>query len=171
MKSVPASMNGKATDEPISSADFAADSSDPTPVVFIMGAGVVGTALAARLTRAGVPVAGLHGRQAELSDAASAISGVLASTGEIPEILSQSDVVIISVRDERIREVVDRLVREKRLGKNQVLLHTSGANASGDILAGARAREGAGDAASVGVVRRSAARGRRDAHGGVRHRG
>lgn len=113
-------------------------SPEPTPVVFIMGAGVVGTALAARLVRAGVPVAGLHGRQAELSDAASAISGVLASSGEIPDILNQSDVVIISVRDERIKEVVERLVREKRLGKNQVLLHTSGANASGDILAAAR---------------------------------
>ncbi|MES1205275.1 MAG: Rossmann-like and DUF2520 domain-containing protein [Pseudomonadota bacterium] len=116
-----------------------ASSAEPTPVVFIMGAGVVGTALAARLVRAGVPVAGLHGRQAELSDASSAISGVLSSTGEIPDILTSSDVVIISVRDERIREVVDRLVREKRLTKNQVLLHTSGANASGDILGAARA--------------------------------
>jgi predicted short-subunit dehydrogenase-like oxidoreductase (DUF2520 family) len=132
MRSVPVAM--RAVDE--ETEDHA---TAPTPVVFIMGAGVVGTALAARLTRAGVPVAGLHGRQVELSDAASAISGVLASTGEIPAILSQSDVVIISVRDERIREVVDRLVREKRLGKDQVLLHTSGANASGDILSAARA--------------------------------
>jgi predicted short-subunit dehydrogenase-like oxidoreductase (DUF2520 family) len=111
---------------------------EPTPVVFIMGAGVVGTAMAARLVRAGVPVAGLHGRQAELSDAASALSGVLASSGEIPAIFSESDVVVISVRDERIREVVDRLVREKRLRKGQVLLHTSGAHAAGDILAAAR---------------------------------
>jgi predicted short-subunit dehydrogenase-like oxidoreductase (DUF2520 family) len=117
--------------------DFQTDS-EPTPVVFIMGAGVVGTALAARLVRAGVPVAGLHGRQAELSDAASAISGVLASSGEIPDILNQSDVVIISVRDERIKEIAERLVREKRLSKNQILLHTSGANASGDILSVAR---------------------------------
>lgn len=119
-----------------------ADPAEPTPVVFIMGAGVVGTALAARLVRAGVPVAGLHGRQAELSDAASAIAGVLATTGEIPDILSESDVVIISVRDERIREVADRLLREKRLRKNQVLLHTSGANASGEVLAAARGHVG-----------------------------
>jgi len=39
---------------------------EPTPSVFIMGAGVVGTALAARLVRAAVPVIGLHGRQIEL---------------------------------------------------------------------------------------------------------
>jgi predicted short-subunit dehydrogenase-like oxidoreductase (DUF2520 family) len=111
---------------------------EPTPVVFIMGAGVVGTALAARLVRAGVPVAGLHGRQVELSDAASAVSGVLASTGEIPPIMSESDVVIISVRDERIPEVAQRLVSEKRLRPEQVVLHTSGANASAQILAVAR---------------------------------
>jgi predicted short-subunit dehydrogenase-like oxidoreductase (DUF2520 family) len=113
---------------------------EPTPVVFIMGAGVVGTALAARLVRAGVPVAGLHGRQHDLSDAASAVSGVLASTGEIPPILSESDVVIISVRDERIPEVAERLVREKRLRKEQVLLHTSGAIAAAQALAVARSQ-------------------------------
>ena len=112
--------------------------SEPTPVVFIMGAGVVGTALAARLTRASVPVTGLHGRQMDLSAIASAIAGVLTSTGEIPDSISSADVVIISVRDERIREVVDRLVREKRLRPHQVLLHTSGANAAGDILGAAR---------------------------------
>lgn len=112
--------------------------SEPTPVVFIMGAGVVGTALAARLVRAGIPVAGLHGRQVDLSDAASAVSGVLASTGEIPDIFSESDVIIISVRDERITEVAERLVREKRLRPGQVVLHTSGANASAQALAACR---------------------------------
>ncbi len=111
---------------------------EPTPSVFIMGAGVVGTALAARLVRAGIPVIGLHGRQVELTDAARAISGVVGSTGEIPDIMSESDIVIISVRDERIREVVDRLVREKRLRPGQIVLHTSGANAAASILSGAR---------------------------------
>jgi predicted short-subunit dehydrogenase-like oxidoreductase (DUF2520 family) len=111
---------------------------EPTPSVFIMGAGVVGTALAARLVRAGIPVIGLHGRQVELTDAARAISGVVTSTGEIPDIMSESDIVIISVRDERIPEVAQRLVSEKRLRPTQVLLHTSGANAAASILAVAR---------------------------------
>jgi predicted short-subunit dehydrogenase-like oxidoreductase (DUF2520 family) len=111
---------------------------EPTPAVFIMGAGVVGTALAARLVRAGIPVIGLHGRQLELSDAARAISGVVASTGDIPAIMSESDVVIISVRDERVPEVAARLVKENRLRPEQVLLHTSGANAAASILAVAR---------------------------------
>jgi len=108
---------------------------EPTPSVFIMGAGVVGTALAARLVRASLPVIGLHGRQVELSDAARAISGVVASTGDIPNIISESDVVIISVRDERVPEVAERLAKEKRLRSNQILLHTSGANPARTILA------------------------------------
>jgi predicted short-subunit dehydrogenase-like oxidoreductase (DUF2520 family) len=129
------------TPDPAAASPFGGEPSspsEPTPAVFIMGAGVVGTALAARLVRAGVPVAGLHGRRVEPSDAASAIAGVLSSRGNIPDILSEVDAIIIAVRDERIREVVDRLVRENRLRKHQVLLHTSGANASGDILSAAR---------------------------------
>jgi predicted short-subunit dehydrogenase-like oxidoreductase (DUF2520 family) len=110
---------------------------EPTPSVFIMGAGVVGTALAARLVRAGVPVTGLHGRGVELTDAARAISGVIGSTGEIPQILSESDAVIISVRDDRVPEVAARLVREGRLRPGQILLHTSGANPARTILAAA----------------------------------
>ena len=108
---------------------------EPTASVFIMGAGVVGTALAARLVRASVPVIGLHGRQVDLSDAARAISGVVASTGDIPDIICESDVVIISVRDERVPEVAERLAKEKRLRSNQILLHTSGANPARTILA------------------------------------
>jgi len=47
-------------------------------------------------------------------------------------------VVIISVRDERVPEVVDRLVQEKRLRPEMVLLHTSGAKPARAMLAAAR---------------------------------
>jgi predicted short-subunit dehydrogenase-like oxidoreductase (DUF2520 family) len=107
---------------------------EPTPVVFIIGAGVVGTTLAGKLARAGVPVAGLHGRKADLSDVGSALAGVLGSTGEIPDILSQSQVVIISVRDARIPEVAKRLADEKRLRPDQVVLHTSGNHPAAEML-------------------------------------
>jgi predicted short-subunit dehydrogenase-like oxidoreductase (DUF2520 family) len=93
---------------------------EPTPSVFIMGAGVVGKALAARFVRASIPVIGLQGR------------------GDIPDVISEADIIIISVGDERIREVVDRLVSENRLRPHQVLLHTSGVNAAADILSAAR---------------------------------
>jgi predicted short-subunit dehydrogenase-like oxidoreductase (DUF2520 family) len=112
--------------------------SEPTPVVFIIGAGVVGTTLAAKLTRAGVPVAGLHGRKADLSDVGSALAGVLGSTGKLPDILSESQVVIISVRDARIPEVAKQLVDEKRLRPGQVVLHTSGNHPAAEMLAAAK---------------------------------
>jgi predicted short-subunit dehydrogenase-like oxidoreductase (DUF2520 family) len=108
------------------------------PFVFVMGAGVVGTALAARFLRASVPLLGLHGRQTGLSDEARAASGVVASEGEIPDVLSAADVVVVAVRDERIPEVARRLVDEKRLRSHQVLLHTSGAHAAASVLAAAR---------------------------------
>jgi predicted short-subunit dehydrogenase-like oxidoreductase (DUF2520 family) len=79
-------------------------------------------------------VIGLHGRQIELSDAARAISGVVASTGDIPDIIRESDVIIISVRDERVPEVAERLAMEGRLRPTQILLHTSGANPARTIL-------------------------------------
>ena len=46
--------------------------------------------------------------------------------------------MIIAVRDDRIAEVAERLVREQRLRREQVLLHTSGAHASDEVLAAAR---------------------------------
>jgi predicted short-subunit dehydrogenase-like oxidoreductase (DUF2520 family) len=46
--------------------------------------------------------------------------------------------VIVAVRDDRIADVAERLVREQRLRREQVLLHTSGAHASGEVLAAAR---------------------------------
>jgi predicted short-subunit dehydrogenase-like oxidoreductase (DUF2520 family) len=107
-------------------------------VVFIIGAGVVGTTLAAKLLHAGVPVAGVHGRQTNLSEQASALSGVLGSSGPLPDIVAESDVVIVSVRDARIPEIAKRLVVEKKLRPNQVLLHTSGNRPAAEMLAPAR---------------------------------
>jgi predicted short-subunit dehydrogenase-like oxidoreductase (DUF2520 family) len=119
---------------PLEIEDLQQGPSEPTPVVFIIGAGLVGTTLAAKLTRAGVPVAGLHGRQADLSDVGSALAGVLGSTGELPDIISESQVVIISVRDARIPEVAKRLADEKRLRPGQVVLHTSGNHPAAEML-------------------------------------
>lgn len=112
--------------------------SEPTPTVFVIGAGVVGTTLAARLLRVGVPVVGLHGRRSDLSKAASAASGVLSSSGELPVLVSTCDVLIIAVRDTRIQEIAQQLKDGKHLRKEQVLLHASGSRPSAEVLAPAR---------------------------------
>jgi len=93
-----------------------------------MGAGAVGTALATWLVRAGVPVTGLHGRQISDAWGALAPAGVVASRGEIPAIVSEADVVVIAVRDQRIPEVAARLASEGKLRPGQIVFHTSGAN-------------------------------------------
>jgi predicted short-subunit dehydrogenase-like oxidoreductase (DUF2520 family) len=98
---------------------MSAAAAEPAPSVFIVGAGVVGTALAARLVRAGVTVIGPHGRQ-------------------LPATVSTADVIVVAVSDERIPEVATRLVNERLLRPSQILLHTSGAHAAATILAAAR---------------------------------
>ncbi len=120
--------------EPVAPDVEAEGPAEPTPTVFVIGAGVVGTTLAGKLTRVGVPVVGLHGRRSDLSAAASAASGVLSTSGDMPATISTSDVLIIAVRDTRIREMARRLLDEQRLRKTQVVLHTAGSRPAGDVL-------------------------------------
>ena len=105
----------------------------PTPTVFIVGAGVVGGALARRLVRAGVPVLGVHGRPSG-PVAAGAVSGALASSGELPPVVASADVVIVAVRDARIPQIAARLCREVRLSRQHVVLHTAGSRAAKEVL-------------------------------------
>jgi predicted short-subunit dehydrogenase-like oxidoreductase (DUF2520 family) len=128
------SNSSKSTDSEVA----AAGPSEPTPTVFVVGAGVVGATLAAKLVRAGVPVVGLHGRRSDLSEAARAAAGVLATTGDLPPLVSSCDVVIIAVRDSRIPEIAQRLVDGKHLRPEQVLLHTSGCSPASEALNAAR---------------------------------
>jgi predicted short-subunit dehydrogenase-like oxidoreductase (DUF2520 family) len=83
-------------------------------------------------------VLGLHGRRSDLSAASSAASGVLSSSGELPAMVSASDVVIIAVRDTRIGEIAKRLLDEQRLRRSQVVLHTAGSRPAAEMLAGLR---------------------------------
>src|SRR5205814_905542 len=93
--------------------------------------------------------AGVHGRKPDLSELASALAGVLGSTGPLPPIVSESDVVVISVRDARIPEIAQRLVDEKRLRPGQIVLHTSGNRPAAEVLAAARPPRRAAEAPAV----------------------
>jgi hypothetical protein len=67
---------------------------EPTPSVFIMGAGVVGTALARAWCARASPSSGCTAAGRAVGRGAR-ISGVVASTGDIPDMIRESDVVII----------------------------------------------------------------------------
>jgi predicted short-subunit dehydrogenase-like oxidoreductase (DUF2520 family) len=112
----------------------------PTPEVYVVGAGAVGTALAMKLSRAGVPVAGLWARRPEQAATAGAMAGVLGTSGDFPKILTESDIVVVAVKDDAISEVTRELVAGKHLRREQVLLHCSGASAAADALAPARGK-------------------------------
>ena len=112
----------------------------PTPEVYVVGAGAVGTALAMKLSRAGVPVAGLWARRPDQAATAGAMAGVLGTSGDFPKILTESDVVIVAVRDDAIADVTRELVQGKHLRREQVLLHCSGASAAVDALAPAKGK-------------------------------
>ena len=112
----------------------------PTPQVFIIGAGTVGTALAMKLSRAGLPVAGIHGRTAAQAAAAGALAGVLGSSGEYPRILKDSDIVVLAVRDAGIGELAADLVARGLVGPAQILLHCSGAFAAAEAFDGRKLR-------------------------------
>jgi predicted short-subunit dehydrogenase-like oxidoreductase (DUF2520 family) len=111
---------------------------EPTPTVFIVGAGAMGASLARRLVRAGVPVLGVHGRAGSVS-AAGAISGALVSSGAYPSVIEGAEVLILAVRDTRIPEVAAELAAARHLRRNQIVLHTAGSRAAADVLAPARA--------------------------------
>lgn len=86
--------------------------------VFVLGAGRVGTALARAFAAAGVEVVGLHGRKAQ-----SAPDAVTA--GPLPVSIGRATVVLVTVRDPQLEEVLISLVSAS-LAPGAVVLHASG---------------------------------------------
>jgi len=105
------------------------------PTTFVVGAGPVATALAGALRLAGVPVLGLWARRAQPARHAGSIAGVAAFSSAPPDILLESEVVILAVRDSVIGEVAQMLVGTGLVNRRHVLLHCAGAAAAEEILA------------------------------------
>ena len=104
------------------------------PLIGIIGAGAVGTALGAALHRAGWPVVAVASRdEARRNRFRSFVPGVRAFI-EAPAILDESELVILAVPDDALR----RLAGELRLYGGQALVHTSGVLGA-EVLEPARA--------------------------------
>ena len=104
------------------------------PTTFIVGAGPVATALAGALRLGGVPVLGLWARRPGPARAAGSTAGVAAFSSAPPDILLETEVVILAVRDQVIGEVAQMLVGTGLVTRRHTLLHCAGAASAKELL-------------------------------------
>jgi predicted short-subunit dehydrogenase-like oxidoreductase (DUF2520 family) len=108
--------------------------------IAIVGAGLVGTALAYLLNDKGYTLVGLADLSEEsLKKAASLVGGKVRTTIAPEEITAEADLVFITTSDSAIQEVCDRIAGKGGFHPGQIVVHTSGALPS-TILKGAQER-------------------------------
>jgi predicted short-subunit dehydrogenase-like oxidoreductase (DUF2520 family) len=93
------------------------------PVIGIVGAGAVGTALGVALVRAGWPVAAVASRDPGRRDRFARLVGPVRAFAEAAAILDEVELVLLCVPD----DALPVLAGELRLYGGQALVHTSGA--------------------------------------------
>ena len=108
---------------------------DP-PLVGIVGAGAVGTALGAALHRAGWPVVAVASRDAARRERFRSFVPGARGFAEAPAILDEVELIILAVPD----DAIERLTGELRLYGGQALVHTSGVLGA-EVLEPARAAD------------------------------
>jgi predicted short-subunit dehydrogenase-like oxidoreductase (DUF2520 family) len=104
------------------------------PVVGIVGAGAVGTALGVALSRAGWPVAAAASRDASRRDRFRSLVPGARTFAEPNAILDEVELIIVAVPDDAIARVAGGV----RMYSGQAMVHTSGALGP-EVLAGAMA--------------------------------
>jgi predicted short-subunit dehydrogenase-like oxidoreductase (DUF2520 family) len=117
------------------------------PTAFIVGAGPVATALAGALRLGGVPVLGLWARRAAPARHAGSIAGVAAFSSAPPDILLETEIVILAVRDQSVADVAQMLLGTGLINKRHVLLQCAGAMSAKEVLGRV-----AGQVAGVGTL-------------------
>lgn len=104
------------------------------PLIGIVGAGAVGTALGAALHRAGWPVVAVASRDAARRERFRTFVPGARAFAEAPAILDEVELIILAVPD----DAIERLAGELRLYGGQALIHTSGVLGA-EVLEPARA--------------------------------
>lgn len=112
------------------------------PSTFVIGSGKVATTFAGGLRLAGVPVLGLWGRRPDGARKAGGQAGVAFYSAAPPDLLLESDVVIVAVSDGAISEVAEMLVGTGLIGKRHVLVHCSGVMSASEAFGGVLDRVG-----------------------------
>jgi predicted short-subunit dehydrogenase-like oxidoreductase (DUF2520 family) len=93
------------------------------PLIGIVGAGAVGTALGVALTRAGWPITAVASRDAVRRERFRELVGGTRAFVEITPLLDEVELIVLAVPDDAIRSVAEGI----RLYSGQALIHTSGA--------------------------------------------
>lgn len=104
------------------------------PLVGIIGAGAVGTALGAALYRAGWPVVAVASRDAGRRERFRSLVPGARAFAEAPALLDEVELVVLAVPD----DVIEQLAGELRLYGGQAIVHTSGVLGA-EVLEPARA--------------------------------
>jgi predicted short-subunit dehydrogenase-like oxidoreductase (DUF2520 family) len=104
------------------------------PLIGIIGAGAVGTALGAALHRADWPVVAVASRDAARRERFRSLVPGARAFAEAPAILDEAELVILTVPD----DAIEQLAGELRLYGGQALVHTSGVLGA-EVLEPARA--------------------------------
>ena len=104
------------------------------PVIGIVGAGAVGTALGVALTRAGWPVHAVASRDAGRRERFRSLVGVTRAFADPEPILDEVELIILAVPDDAVASLAGSL----RMYSGQAMIHTSGALGA-EVLAPAMA--------------------------------
>jgi predicted short-subunit dehydrogenase-like oxidoreductase (DUF2520 family) len=93
------------------------------PIIGIVGAGAVGTALGLALTRAGWPIAAVASRDPVRRERFKELVGGTRAFEEVTPLLDEVELIVLAVPD----DAIGPLARTIRLYSGQALIHTSGA--------------------------------------------
>ncbi len=93
------------------------------PLIGIVGAGAVGSALGVALTRAGWPIAAVASRDAVRRERFRELVGGTRAFVEVTPLLDEVELIILAVPDDAVPAVAEGI----RLYSGQALIHTSGA--------------------------------------------
>jgi predicted short-subunit dehydrogenase-like oxidoreductase (DUF2520 family) len=95
--------------------------------IAVVGAGVVGTALASLLKGKGYTIVGLASRSEEsLQKATSVVGGEVRTTTAPQEITAEADLILLTTSDSAIQEVCEGIASKGGFHPGQIVIHTSG---------------------------------------------
>ena len=103
-------------------------------VVFVLGAGSVGSSIGRGLAAAGITVAGVYCRDPEHAAQAAGTVGAPPFSGALPTAIRDANVVLATVPDLAIEPVAERAVEAAVTSDQQVWMHSAGGR-SADALA------------------------------------